>query len=122
MTLYTKRALIIIPADQVAAATAIAKQLDPEGGEQTFNVPLVNPANPDAPPTHYWCSWALTEKEHQQLQTQLATLGRPKLYDGLIVKADQALSLNRLARTVEAPVRIDQPDTRKEITGGTTRI
>jgi hypothetical protein len=61
-TAYTKRVLIVVPADQQQAANDAWLKVDPLGGGDTFTVPAG--ADPKGTPTHYCACGSLTEEEY----------------------------------------------------------
>ena len=58
MTRFVHRIVIVVPAARQAAANALARQIDPVGGDKTFTVPL-SPTGA-LPATHYWCATSAT--------------------------------------------------------------
>lgn len=74
-TLYTKRFIIVARADLAAAANLAAKQpdTDPDGGDQTFTVPLS--ASGSLPAQAYWCSWQMTTAQALAIRNRLRERG-----------------------------------------------
>jgi len=63
--MFSRRCLMIIRAEHQVFANLAAKAFDPEGGDQTFVVPLgLN----DGEPTHYWASAQMRDQVWQQVQ------------------------------------------------------
>lgn len=63
-SLYEKRVIIVIPAaERDAENTWVKENVDPDGGEKTFRVPLYSNPDISGNATHYWCSWAVNEAE-----------------------------------------------------------
>jgi ABC-type transport system substrate-binding protein len=62
---YKYRALMVLRADERDEANALAIQLDPAAGPDTFGAPLS--ADGHFPATHYWCSVLVTEAQWGQL-------------------------------------------------------
>lgn len=83
MSTYTRRVIIVIDAAVRDKATNdLAQKVDPAGGDNAFNVPLYPAGGPQASPTHYWCSWAMTDDEDtniKALRTALAAADRSKV-------------------------------------------
>lgn len=85
-TTFTRRLIIVVSADTVAAANAQAKTLDKrlaETGDQTFSVGLS--ATGQEPATHYWCSWVVQPDDDNALKNRLKSLslvGKAKIFDG----------------------------------------
>jgi hypothetical protein len=78
-----RRLIIVIKAAIRAQANARAAELDREGGENTFNVPLSISGN--LPATHYWCSWQLDDDWDRQLKEklqQVVTNGNAWVFNG----------------------------------------
>lgn len=86
MTLYSRRVIIVIPADLAAQANSRAAEVDTEGGERTFTAGLVPAGSPPGtPPTHMWCSWALRIAQNTAIRNRMQAidvLSRVKIYDG----------------------------------------
>ncbi len=99
VTLYTKRLIIVVSAAAAAVTNARAKEIDSEGGEQTFTVGLS--ATGKEPITHYWCSWAMSDNEHDAMQQKLllhVTQGEAKIFDGNKLTSDEVLQQMGLQR------------------------
>lgn len=89
-SLYTQRLIIVVPLARQATAQALAKQVDPVGGEFMFRVPLS--ASGNLPATHFWGSWACTAAERASLESRF-TDGQfgVRVFDGNLVTADSVL-------------------------------
>lgn len=97
MTTFTRRALIVIPADLAAQANGRAKEVDREGGEKTFTAGLVPAGSPPGtPPTHLWCSWQMTTGQHTAIRNRMRALPDPlsrvKVYDGNTTDPESVLA------------------------------
>lgn len=82
MMRYTQRLIIVISADIQAKANAWAKNIDPDGGENTFNVPVYRVGLPQITPDGFWCSWAMTIDEDtniKSLRDKMSALDRDKI-------------------------------------------
>ena len=75
MSLYIRRAIIVVPAGIQGAANDRSKQVDTRGGQLTFTVGL-SPTG-SLPATHYWCSWALKPLEWDSLWEHFGKPVRP---------------------------------------------
>ena len=63
MTLYTRRAIIVIKAVDRASSNTDTKLIDNAGGEYVFVGTALVPKSRGKPPTtHYWCNWACTQE------------------------------------------------------------
>lgn len=69
MSRYTRRAIIVVKTTDKDASNAVCTvaSLDPAGGDHTFMVGLHPSANPNPPPSHYWCSWQVTQAQWDAL-------------------------------------------------------
>ena len=65
MTLFIRRAIIIVNQGNRVAANSSAKQVDRVGGEFTFTVGLSPSGN--LPATHFWANWQMLESERLTL-------------------------------------------------------
>lgn len=95
------RQIIVVDARNQAAANTVSKQVDPIGGEKTFTVGL-SPTG-TAPPTHFWCSWAMTPAERDALHgglTGLIEAGRAWEFDAAQSTPAQVLATMGL-QTIE---------------------
>lgn len=106
MTEYMHRAIIIVPAAARTAANTNARKVDPVGGERTFTVGLSPPGL--LPPTHYWCSWAMTKQQWATIMAGYAFIdaqGTPtpagRLYDANTWSPEQVLQATGLQRIKE---------------------
>jgi ABC-type transport system substrate-binding protein len=65
LTEYKYRALMVLTAEERETANALAIQLDPAAGPDTFGAALS--ADGHFPATHYWCSVLVTEAQWGEL-------------------------------------------------------
>ena len=74
MTLYTTRMVLVIPAEQRAAANAACATLG--FGPNNFCAPVWTEAAMEAAAaTHYWCSWAMKPESEAVVLGALADAG-----------------------------------------------
>jgi hypothetical protein len=86
----TERAVIIIAAAELAAANAWMKaNIDKEGGEKSFSVPIFN--NEDEL-THYWCDLQCTASQKELLSAYFGL----DCYDGNLQSKESILASNQL--------------------------
>lgn len=101
-SIYTRRALVVVEASDLAAANAAAGALNPGGGN-TFVAAL----SPDGrePATHYWCNVALPESLWLQvLGLRNARVPTARVFDGNTTTGDDVLGelgLKRLGSAFE---------------------
>jgi hypothetical protein len=99
-----KRLIIVVKAAAAAAANARAKEIDIAGGERTFVVGLS--ATGARPATHYWCSWNLSDGDHDSLRTKLQTAvdsNNARIFNGDLMMPEDVLATVELSRLEDAP-------------------
>lgn len=74
MPVYRHRGLLVVVAEIRDEANEDALAFDPEGGGQTFSVPLSPTGEQEA--THYACSVACTDEQREMIE-QLRTVKYP---------------------------------------------
>jgi hypothetical protein len=97
VTLYTRRAIIIIPAAKQAQASALAVEADPGTDGRTFTVPLS--ATGTLPASHYWCNWQTTQAQWDALMARFPD-GKQgvRYFDADTTTPEQALDATGLRR------------------------
>ncbi len=100
-----RRLIIVVDTDIKDRANTLAKRIDTVGGERTFVTPLYPAGLPQGAPSHYWCSWAMTDLDDinlRALRSALSTLDRTKirLFNGNIRTPESVLAELNLATAV----------------------
>jgi len=90
-----RKAIIVIGANQKRAATAIAKQIDIIGGDNTFSG-LGLSADGKEPATHFWCNWNCSASEYDFFEKQ--EMPWWKVYDGQLMTPDEVLAFEGLEK------------------------
>ena len=105
-TVYTRRLIIVVKAEHQAVANPLSAQVDTVGGERTFPRALYPAGLRQVTPTHYWCNWAMTDREHTALLARFGadTAVRPgRVYDTADTwTPDEALAAQDLAVSIVA--------------------
>ena len=95
MATPTKRLIIVVTTDVRADANTRAKQVDTRGGEYTFMAPLFAAGSTGTVATHYWCSWAMSDRDHNNLQAlldSLKTSGEARVFAASPALAEEGLA------------------------------
>jgi hypothetical protein len=95
--------IVIVPAANVAAATAAAKVLDPVGGDKTFNVALNASGDEKDAATHYWCCWYLDDAKRAQFQAALASVPGVTYADHEATTPEQVLTAKAIKAVGREP-------------------
>jgi hypothetical protein len=102
MTQYTRTVIIVIIASLKAQAETLARRIDPSSSGEVFSVKLS--ANGQEPPTHYLCSWRMTEAQYARAQQELGGLtNQVWMYDVPPATLDTVLAdrgLQRITGTI----------------------
>lgn len=87
-----RRAIIVVPAAELANANAKAAEVDTVGGSRAFTIGLS--ATGAAPATHYWCSWACTDAVYTALSSRFGAgnLLSATMHDGVLKTPEQVLA------------------------------
>lgn len=96
---YPNRLIIVVRAEHRDRANALAAEVDTVGGLRAFIVPLYAAGQAQRAPTHYWCNWALTDREYRALLVRFGrdTMERPGLvYNAATWRPEDALDTLRL--------------------------
>jgi hypothetical protein len=96
-TIYTRRAIIIIPAAKQVQANDLAQQADPSTDLRTFTVGLS--ATGTNPATHFWCNWQTTQAQWDALTARFPD-GKQgvRYFDADTTTPEQALTATGLKR------------------------
>lgn len=92
-TVYTEAMLVLIVASVQGVANQQAARVDPTSQGDTFTVGL-SPTG-QAPATHYWCNWWMTEGQRASFVNYLDALvqsDRAWIYDSEVVSPDAVLA------------------------------
>lgn len=91
--MYTRRAIIVVPASGRETANEHARTVDQAGDGDTFTVGLVSAVDSNGQVTHYWCSWRLTQDQWDALQALFGAgnTNGYRMFDGDIQEPDEIL-------------------------------
>ncbi len=98
------RLIVVVSAAVAATANARAKLIDTVGGEYTFTAGLS--ADGRAPASHYWCSWKMSNTDHDGLLTEIESIVDDKeaeTFDGDTLSPSDVLATLGLMPLEEAP-------------------
>lgn len=87
-----RRAIIVVPTANLAAANAALRLLDPAGASP-LSVPLYDGAGALAA---YWCSWSLADAEFMAVEAAVVTSGLGRVYDGNVTLPGAVLAAEGL--------------------------
>lgn len=96
METFTKRLAIVIPVNVKLISNNLSKNIDTEGGERTFTVPLAKNTKPNTI-THYWCSWQMTQEQFDAIQNKFSG---DKLYNAAQFTPEKVLEQLGLVRYI----------------------
>ena len=92
-TIYTRNVYLVVGNADLAQANALALQIDPTTGPNTFSIPCS--ASGNLPATHWACSWVMTQAQWDSTTTRFTTLeaqGRAWRCDADLQTLDQAVA------------------------------